>query len=58
MEVITKRQVAALTLAYALVRGVVERVKPESPAEESNVDTVVFNAIINASEKCCGCAAN
>lgn len=53
MGAITKRQVAALTLTYAIIRGIVEKVKPETPADESNIDNVVFNATMAASQKQC-----
>ena len=53
MGAITKRQVAALTIGYAIVRGVVEKVKPESPADEANIDTVVFNELMTTVKSCC-----
>ncbi len=40
MGAITKRQVAALTIGYAIVRGVVDKVKPESSAGGSSSDNV------------------
>ena len=53
MGAITKRQVAALTIGYAIVRGVVEKVKPESPAEEANIDNVAFNQLMSTVKCCC-----
>ena len=53
MGAVTKRQVAALTLCYAIVRGVIEKVKAESPAEESNLDNVTFNSVIATAKDAC-----
>lgn len=51
---ITKRQVAALTIVYAITRGVVEKVKADSAAQEANVDNVVFEAMMKNICHCCG----
>lgn len=53
MGTVTKRQVAALTLAYAIVRGVIEKVKADSPAEESNLDNVTFNSVMSTAKAAC-----
>jgi hypothetical protein len=45
-QTINVSSIAAHTLAFAVVQEVVQRLKPENAAPATNVDTLIFNAVV------------